>query len=134
MRTMKRMFGAILVDFLLFIPISAILAGIAIFFTNVVFGGSLGFIVLWKWIYLVPFGLAGVIDLVLGIYRCTSILAVAKRIKRPFRDIEEALLDYRLDKTCPISEWTGEWFDGKLQSARAVNTLAEALAMAMLSH
>ncbi len=125
---LKEFFKTLVKETISLIPVTAMFSGLVIFFTNVVFGGHQSFLLFWRVIYLVILGLEIAINLLQFAARIVLFAYIARKIRRPFSDIEEAALVHKLSKGHPLYEWTSEWFDHELERARAIDHFAEAMA------
>ncbi len=105
---------------------SAILTGIALFFTNIIGGNQYQFVSFWKavYIWMVIFGFAT--DVVLKVlYRIFFGLYHAKKFQVSFNDILDARMTYDIFKNQKFSAWTPEDFKIKYQSAKGARVMAD---------
>jgi len=114
MRVLRKFFRAVLSDFLIWIPISALPVMIIIFVTNVLMHMELSFLLCWKWSYLILFGINIGLDLFWLIWKYFEFRQTAKRLGRSYSQIEEAVLVFKLNKSKPVKDWTNEWLTSRL--------------------
>ncbi len=126
MLTLKRFVKAIVLNTLEMIPIAALIAGVVVFFSNVLFGQSWNFSQLWRIFYVYPLAILYAVTIIRTILVYIALWAVSTKIKRPFGKVEKAFMEYpEMTEKRHLREWTTEYFDKEFASWEIASELTK---------
>jgi len=108
---LKNLIKNAVITTLYLIPVTAIVTGFVIFFSNIMFGQTWNFMQIWRagyfltWIVFV-----GYEALRIFVLFC-KFLKISRKIHRPYSKVETAFIEYGLGNFISVDKLTGKYFD-----------------------
>lgn len=116
----KGLLGSLIWGWIISIPMSFVLAGIAWFLVAVIFQNTFSFLLVWKNIYLALIIFSFVTDILLRfIWRVVTGIRGMSAFKASFSDVLEAKIEHRKLITYWNWNWTPDEFRQTLENARS---------------
>ena len=115
MRNLLHFFFVEILHFLTSIVIAMVISAITLFTTNVLFNADLSYWPVSRWLFIFIFGFSTFVEIVDLINKHLLIARTARRIGKPYSAVDQAIIQYEIQRTTPIEEWTGENFDTLVQ-------------------
>ena len=134
MKTVIKYLKDRLISMIVDVPVSALVAGILLFFFQVLFNVQMGgFLFVWKWAYVGIITLSSITSAISHIDLLWKIVAFSKRNGVKIADVEEAIWVHEMKKTNPdFFSWDSKKFETELTIARMSREVSEAVTKALL--
>jgi len=115
MQTLNKYFLNVTISSIIVIPLTALIAGISIFYSNVIFGSDLVFIQIWKYMYIVGWTVSITFSTMTMLGRICLIKYVSMKVNASFSVVEKeyyttAPLRRGWMKRVPLEDLTPEVF------------------------
>ena len=129
MKTVRKYLRDRLISMIVDVPVSALVAGILLFFFQVLFNVQMGgFLFVWKWAYVGIITLSSITSAISHIDLLWKIVAFSKRNDVKLVDVEEAIWVHKLLKEHPdFFSWNSKKFEDVLMVVRMERDVSEAV-------
>ena len=129
MKTVRKYLRDRLISMIVDVPVSALVAGILLFFFQVLFNVQMGgFLFVWKWTYVGIITFSSITSAISHIDLLWKIVAFSKRNDVKLVDVEEAIWVHKLLKEHPdFFSWNSKKFEDVLMVARMARDVSEAV-------
>lgn len=131
MRTIRGYAGSMIKLLLLEIPVSLVIAFLYWFVGSVLFRAEINFVESWRTAYLVLAGLSVLYDSVLLSLTLIAYWRFSRKWQVPYRDVEEAVLTYKLGNKPDFIKWDRERFLEEFENARDIDQIARSFTKAI---